>query len=936
MDIQQAALRALLLFLSTFYLLPLKLTSRALGLDKKHYIHYDELERILKGLAKKYSSIARLKSIGKSIEERDLWVLQITDQPGKVEQGEPMFKYVGNMHGNEAISRQILIYLADYLCQNYGKDERVTRIVNTTNIFILPSMNPDGFERAEEGDCEGVKGRPNANGHDLNRDFPDQFTNWHSFNLKKAQPETQALMKWIYKLPFVLSANLHGGSVVASYPFDDGPAHIESGAYSRSPDDAIFKQLASVYAQHHPIMKTGNPQCGDGDTFRNGITNGAHWYDVPGGMQDFNYLISNCFEITVELSCCKYPLKSNLLQEWNNNKESLLSFVEQVQKGIKGSVKDINGKGIKKAEVHVQGIPHKIITAENGDYWRLLVPGKYNINVVANGYQTATKSGVIVSSGNAKVLNFVLRKTEATTAITKLFTEKSTTLELSKTSVRRQESPSEPAIITTSEIQTKKSTAPSTSVPTSISITKQTSTKFLPLETSQIKEMFKVTKEPSDFKHHNYADTLKILTMISTKYPKITKLYTVGRSVQGRELWVMEISDNPGVHEVEEPEFRYVANMHGNEVVGRECLLYLMEYLCANYGKILTVTSIVDNTRIHLMPSMNPDGYEVSKEGTQQNGPGRPNSNMVDLNRDFPDQFDKPGDDHIRQMETRAMMDWIKNGSFVLSANLHGGALVANYPFDDTNTGKETPNPTPDNDLFKHLALVYAEAHPIMSQGKACPDNEIQQPFRNGITNGAKWYNVKGGMQDFNYLHSNDFEITIEMGCYKFPPSGAMKAYWNSNKVPLVRFMMETHRGIKGVITSTKGKGIKDALILVKGNKHTIHSLKDGDYFRLLLPGVYEVTAIADGFLPVSKEAVVHDGLATELNFELADLNQNTAKTTPKITSAKIAPKTTDIATTKIVPKSQTAKETSNEIAKTMAVATTVKESQHTGKCLNY
>ena len=352
-------------------------------------------------------------------------------------------------------------------------------------------------------------------------------------------------------------------------------------------------------------------------------------------------------------------------------------------------------------------------------------------------------------------------------------------------------------------------------------------------------------------RYHNYNEMTALLNNVSVRWPDITKVYRLSESTWGgRQLWVIQISTD--VHKERsmlKPMFKYVANMHGNEVVGKELLLSLPEYLLERYysGHNNEIERLINDTDIHLLITMNPDGFEKAKMGDcsgHDNRSGRKNGRNVDLNRNFPTKDDLKKNAtqlfYSKEPETRSVMRWILDNPFVLSINFHGGAVVSNYPYDDSDGPSGLISPTPDQNLFKHLAAIYASNHENMFQGVGLCKT---QSFQDGITNGAEWYKVKGGMQDFNYLFTNCFEITVELSCCKYPKSSNLPIEWRKNVKSLVKFIQATHIGVKGIVYDIDGAPVNDAKVVVEGNAKTVKTTDRGEYWRLLLPGIYHIHA---------------------------------------------------------------------------------------------
>lgn len=388
-----------------------------------------------------------------------------------------------------------------------------------------------------------------------------------------------------------------------------------------------------------------------------------------------------------------------------------------------------------------------------------------------------------------------------------------------------------------------------------------------------------LSSEPKTLEnHHDNKEVFDLIDQVNKKCPDITYVYDLGlKSVKGLPLRVIVFSDNPSEHEFLEPEFKYVGNMHGNEVVGREMMIELMVQLCDEYlDKNQNVIDLIHNTRIHLLITMNPDGWDeaVNSEFEQMKSKfksvkdmlhdhgvadwfnGRENANGIDLNRNFPDldkyeykyaAENKARFDHLLeeatqeinvghvdcqnktfQPETLAVASWISRNPFVLSANFHGGDLVVNYPYDDSPDHATENSATPDDFTFRDLSKYFVHQHGQMSSPNKVKCDMLSGDFVDGITNGANWYPVCGGMQDYNYLASNCFEITIELGCKKFPPGKELKQYWQENVNAFYEYIWKSHMGIKGVVVNERDEPVAGAHVKVArlGRDNTFKLIK--------------------------------------------------------------------------------------------------------------
>ncbi|MCU0379249.1 MAG: succinylglutamate desuccinylase/aspartoacylase family protein [Bacteroidales bacterium] len=263
-------------------------------------------------------------------------------------------------------------------------------------------------------------------------------------------------------------------------------------------------------------------------------------------------------------------------------------------------------------------------------------------------------------------------------------------------------------------------------------------TLFLPESTKSVYTASSVAEAMLWHSYPTWKHYDTIMHRIAGQWPEICMLDTIGFSIGGRAVLVIKISDNVTIDE-QEPAVMLSAAIHGDELAGFVLLMRLAEYLASESSNGGLAGELVSGLEIWINPLANPDGMYRNNDTILF--PVRANNAGYDLNRNFPDP--ENATPAPLQKETLDMMKFMEEKRPVLSANIHSGEEVINYPWDKwTRTHA-------DDEWFYQISRRYADTVHLLAEPGYLTFLD------NGVTRGSVWYLIRGGRQDY---------ITWELG----------------------------------------------------------------------------------------------------------------------------------------------------------------------------
>ncbi len=350
-------------------------------------------------IASNHSDICILDTIGTSVDGRPILAVIVSENPG-VEEIEPELRIHGGIHGNEKIATTVTLCYLNKLTEGYASDPACQYIINNTETWIIPVLNPDGYYNSS---------RYNANGIDLNRNCSYMGPGGGGGSTAFSEPETAALrdltmQNWPaienFINPFSTGLSLHSGALCINTVWN----------YTLSPlpeDYDLLDAQCDSYAYDPEII----------DYFGSGAfwiaLPGSSWYIINGDVNDWSYGECGTVDYTIETHQNYAP------SDWPGinvaHYHAILDFFTTSTHGIWGTVTNTYGDPID-AMISIgisdgmDSTPLRFCRTDVtlGDYHKTLVPGTYDVEVSADGYVSQTITDTVVESEERVEVSFVL------------------------------------------------------------------------------------------------------------------------------------------------------------------------------------------------------------------------------------------------------------------------------------------------------------------------------------------------------------------------------------------------------------------------------------------------------------------------------------------------------------------------------------------------
>lgn len=260
------------------------------------YYSYDQMNAAMDALVSAYPNLISKFSIGNSIENRPIWAVKISDNVGVDETNEPEVLYTALQHAREAIGGSSMLFFMQLLCEKYATDDKIKALVDNREFYIVPCVNPDGYERNRRTNPNGGGGqrknrRPNTGsdsttaGVDLNRNYSIDWGNCTGASSSCgsniptgetyygtaafSEPETQAIRNLVTSKHFVASIDQHCYGPYYSLPYGRPTLHPAMS----TADQQFYSAIPALMGTYNGMRAGNSPQ--------------SVGYEVAGGIKDW-------------------------------------------------------------------------------------------------------------------------------------------------------------------------------------------------------------------------------------------------------------------------------------------------------------------------------------------------------------------------------------------------------------------------------------------------------------------------------------------------------------------------------------------------------------------------------------------------------------------------------------------------------------------------